>query len=281
MKFSKKVDKTLNSLTQSTINKLGDVFRYLLLATLGCMTLVGGVSAAEALAVNGQTVPAIKLEVLMAARLSAGQRDDAPTRTQAREELIRHEALLQAALKAGVDTPLLQAQGQFAAETLKVRNYLQQWLKQNPVPQEAIAKEYEALKARTGNQEVQLRQILVGSEDDARKLLAQLASGGKFEDLAQLVSKDASAKVNGGLLPWVPEGNLVPAIAQEVSKLAAGQTSASPVRTANGFHVIRMEGRRPFTLPPLGQLQNQIQQNLEAQAVDAHIKRLREQAQVK
>ena len=281
MKFSKKVDKTLNSLTQSTINKLGDVFRYLLLATLGCMTLVGGVSAAEALAVNGQTVPAIKLEVLMAARLSAGQRDDAPTRTQAREELIRHEALLQAALKAGVDTPLLQAQGQFAAETLKVRNYLQQWLKQNPVPQEAIAKEYEALKARTGNQEVQLRQILVGSEDDARKLLAQLASGGKFEDLAQLVSKDASAKVNGGLLPWVPEGNLVPAIAQEVSKLAAGQTTASPVRTANGFHVIRVEGRRPFTLPPLGQLQNQIQQNLEAQAVDAHIKRLREQAQVK
>ena len=281
MNFSKKVNKTLNSLTQSTINKLGDVFRYLLLATLGGMTIVGGVSAAEALAVNGQTVPAIKLEVLMAARLSAGQRDDAPTRTQAREELIRHEALLQAALKAGVDTPLLQAQGQFAAETLKVRNYLQQWLKQNPVPQEAIAKEYEALKARTGNQEVQLRQILVGSEDDARKLLAQLASGGKFEDLAQLVSKDASAKVNGGLLPWVPEGNLVPAIAQEVSKLAAGQTTASPVRTANGFHVIRMEGRRPFTLPPLGQLQNQIQQNLEAQAVDAHIKRLREQAQVK
>jgi len=275
------VKKKAISLNKFTINNFGNVIRRLLLATLGCLASVGGAWASEALAVNGQTVPAIKLEVLMAARLSAGQRDDAPTRTQAREELIRHEALLQAALKSGVDTPLLQAQGQFAAETLKVRSYLQQWLKQNPVPQEAIAKEYAALKARTGNQEVQLRQILVGSEDDARKLLAQLASGGKFEDLAQLVSKDASAKANGGLLPWVPEGNLVPAIAQEVSKLAAGQTTASPVRTANGFHVIRMEGRRPFTLPPLGQLQNQIQQNLEAQAVDAHIKRLRDQAQVK
>lgn len=261
------------------------VFRAVLtskvLATWACLFLTSGAWAADTLSVNGQAIPAIKVDVLMAARLAAGQKDDASTRTQAREELIRHEALLQASLKAGVDTPLLQAQGQFAVETLKVRSYLQQWLKQNPVTSEAIAKEYEALKARTGNQEVQLRQILVASEDDARKLLAQLASGGKFEDLAQLVNKDASAKANGGLLPWVPEGNLVPAIAQETSKLAPGQTTSAPVRTPNGFHVIRLEGRRPFTLPPMAQLQNQIQQNLESQAVDAHIKRLRDQAQVK
>jgi len=255
--------------------------RGVLVALGAVLLLTGGAGAAESLAVNGQIIPAIKLEALMAARLSAGQKDDAQTRTQVREELIRHEALLQAAQKAGGDTPLMQAQAQYAGETLKVRNYLQQWLKQNPVGPEAVAKEYEALKARTGKQEVQLRQILVGSEDDARKLLAQLASGGKFEDLAQLVNKDASAKANGGLLPWVPEGNLVPAIAQEVSKLAPGQTTAAPVRTPSGFHVIRMEGRRPFTLPPLAQLQNQIQQNLESQAVDAHIKRLRDQAQVK
>ena len=73
----------------------------------------------------------------------------------------------------------------------------------------------------------------------------------------------------------------MPAVAQEVSKLAPGQTTATPVRTPNGFLVIRVEGRRPFTLPPMGQLQNQIQQNLESQVVDGHIKRLREQAQVK
>jgi peptidyl-prolyl cis-trans isomerase C len=79
----------------------------------------------------------------------------------------------------------------------------------------------------------------------------------------------------------VPEGTLVPAIAQVVSKLTPGQTTAAPVRTPSGFHVIRLEGRRPFALPPLAQLQNQIQQNLESQAVDAHIKRLRDQAQVK
>jgi peptidyl-prolyl cis-trans isomerase C len=248
---------------------------------LGCLVLTGSALAAEGLAINGQAIPAIKLEALLSARVSAGQKDDAQTRIQAREELIRHEALLQAALKAGVDNPLLQAQGQYAAETLKVRSYLQQWIKQNPIGQEAIAKEYEALKTRMGKQEVQMRQILLGTEDDARKLLGQLASGGKFEDLAQLVSKDVGTKSSGGLLPWVPEGTLVPVIAQEIGKLTPGQTTATPVRTPNGFHVIRLEGRRPFALPPLAQLQNQIQQNLETQAVDAHINRLRDQAQVK
>lgn len=239
------------------------------------------VHAAESVSVNGQTVPAIKLEALVFARVTAGQKDDAQTRSQAREELIRHEALLQAARKAGPESALLQAQSQYAAEVVKVREYLLQWLKQNPVTSDAIAKEYESLRLRAGTQEVLLRQILLSSEDDARKLLSQLSAGGKFEDLAQLASKDASSKSSGGLLPWVPAGTLVPAIAQEVAKLAKGQTTTSPISTPSGFHVIRLEDRRPFNLPPLAQLQNQIKQNLESQAVDAHIKQLRNQAQVK
>lgn len=255
--------------------------RSILLVTLGGLIWTGGASAAEGLAINGQAIPAIKLEAVVAARLSNGQKDDAQTRTQAREELIRHEALLQAALKAGVDTPLLQAQGQYAAETLKVRAYLQQWLKQNPISKEAVTKEYEALKARSGTQEVQLRQILLVSEDDAKKVLTQLAAGGKFEDLAQLASRDAATRTHGGLLPWIPSGLLQPAIAQEVSKLAKGQMGAKPVQTPAGFHVIRLEGSRPFSLPPLDELQAQIVRNLENQAVDAHARQLREQAQVK
>lgn len=265
----------------SGVAQLGALMSRILQVILGCMVLAGSASAAEALAINGQAIPAIKLEAVVSARLSAGQKDDAQTRSQAREELIRHEALLQAALKAGVDTPLLQAQGQYAAETLKVRSYLQQWLKQNPIGKESLTKEYEALKTRSGSQEVQLRQILLVSEDDAKKVLSQLAAGGKFEDLAQVASRDAATRINGGLLPWMPSGLLNPAIAQEVGKLAKGQMSAKPVQSPAGFHVIRLEGSRPFKLPPLDELQAQIVRSLENQAVDAHARQLREQAQVK
>lgn len=238
-------------------------------------------AAVPPLSVNGQAVAPARLEGLLGLRLAAGQKDDEQTRQQAREELIRHEAVLQAARKAGAETPLVRAQAQYAAENVLARAYLQQWLRQNPIGKDAIAKEYEAIKARSGTQEVQLRQILVPSEDDAKKVLAQLASGGKFEDLAQLASRDAGSRQQGGLLPWVPVGSLHPAIAQAVARLGKGQMSTTPVQSPAGFHVLRLEDSRPLTLPPLEQLQPQIVRNLETQAVEAHVRQLREQAQVK
>jgi len=231
--------------------------------------------------VNGQVISQTRLESMHAIRLAAGQKDDESTRQQALEDLIRLEVLLQAARKAGAETPVVRAQAQNAADNVLVRAYLQQWLRQNQVSKEAVAREYEAIKARSGTQEVQLRQILLASEDDAKKVLAQLSAGTKFEDLAQLASRDGSSRMQGGLLPWVPVGALNPVIAQEASKLAKGQMSKQPVQSPAGFHVLRLEDSRPFSLPPLEQLQAQIVRNLENQVVEAHVRQLREQAQVK
>lgn len=224
---------------------------------------------------------ASRIDALVSMRVAAGQKDDEQSRSQAREELARHDTVLQAARKAGTETPLVRAQAQFAAENVVVRAYIQQWLRQNPIGKDAVAKEYEATKARSGSQEVLLRQILLATEDDAKKILAQLATGGKFEDLAQLATRDASSKASGGLLPWMPVGVIQPAIGQEIGKLTKGQVTAKPVQSPAGFHVIRLEDSRPYALPPLEQLAPQIVRNLETQAVDNHVRRLREQAQVK
>lgn len=231
--------------------------------------------------VNGQAISETRLEAMLALRLAAGQKDQDSTRQQAREDLIRLEVLVQAARKAGAETPLVTAQAQNAADSVLVRAYLQQWLRQNPVSKEAVARQYEAIKTRSGTQELQLRQILLASEDDARKVLAQLAAGGKFEDLAQLASRDGGSRTQGGLLPWVPVGALNPVIAQEATTLAKGQMSKQPVQSPAGFHVLRLEDSRPFNLPPLEQLQAQIVRSLENQAVEAHVRQLREQAQIK
>lgn len=255
--------------------------RWLLCSLIVCQTVWAAEPVSPAISVNGQVLEASRLDALMAIRAAAGQKDDEQTRAQVREELIRHEMVLQAARKSGAETASVRAQAQYAAENVLVRAYLQQWIRQNPIGQDAIAKEYEALKARSGSQEVLLRQILLATEDDAKKLLGQLAAGGKFEDLAQLASRDAGSRSNGGLLPWMPVGALQPAIGQEVGKLAKGQLTAKPIQSPAGFHVIRLEERRPFELPPLAQLQAQILRNLESQAVEAHLRRLREQAQVK
>lgn len=265
------------------LNKLSSVLVGVVLTWL-CVALGQTAWAADpapAAAGNAQTVDALRWDAFMAVRTAAGQKNDEATRAQAREDLIRHDMVLQAARKAGVDTPAVRTQAQLASENVLVRAYLQQWLRQNPIGKEALAKEYEAMKARAGTQEVLLRQILLASDDDAKKLLAQLAAGGKFEDLAQLASRDAASKANGGLMPWLPVGTLPTAIAQEIGKLSKGQLTAKAIQTPAGFYVVRLEDIRPFTLPPLEQMQGQIVRNLESQALDAHVRRLREQAPVK
>ena len=258
------------------------IFALFALVCLSCMSAAMAQPVSAALSVNGQPVPAAKIDLLVKAAMETGQKDGAALRAQAREALVQHEVLLQAAKKAPVSQqPAVQVQAQYNAETTLVRAYLQQWLVQNPLAPNAVQTEYEALKLRMGAQEVQLRQILVASQEDAVKVLGQIEVGGKFEDLASLLSQDPASKQTGGLMPWVAQGALLPEIAQAVAKLSKGQMTATPVKGPAGYHIFRLEDTRPFKAPELAQVQGQIKRNLEAQAVNAHIQKLREQASVK
>lgn len=255
-----------------------------LFALLGvsCFSGVMAQPVAPSFSVNGQSVPASKIDLLVNAAVATGQKDGDALRAQAREALVQHEVLLQIAKKSPVSQQAsVQAQAQYNAETTLVRAYLQQWLQQNPIATDAVQTAYDALKAQMGGQEVQIRHILLASLDEASKVQAQIAAGGKFEDLAASISQDPASKQAGGLMPWVVRGALLPEIAQAVAPLNKGQVASAPVKGPAGFHIIRLEDTRPFKPPELAQVQAQIKRNLESQAVNLHIQKLREQASVK
>ena len=250
-------------------------------ALLSLLSWSSAMAQPAALAVNGQVISPIKMELVVNSALEAGQKDAAAARIQARESLIQHEILVQAAQKSPVaQQAAVQAQAQFNAETTLVRAYLQRWLEQNPVAPDAVKKEYEALKQRAGVQEVLLRHILVATQDEAVKVLGQIAAGGKFEELAASLSQDPNSKQAAGLMPWVVRGMLTPEVAKATASLSKGQMANAPVKGSAGFHIIRLEDSRPFTAPEFAQVQAQLQRNMEAQAVNAHIQKLREQASV-
>lgn len=74
--------------------------------------------------------------------------------------------------------------------------------------------------------------------------IAKLAKGGKdFSKLAQERSEDPLAK-NGGDMGWAHKGSLFPEIEEAASKLKAGEVS-EPVMTIYGYHVLKVEGRKP------------------------------------
>ena len=79
---------------------------------------------------------------------------------------------------------------------------------------------------------------------------------------------------------WAQAGALNKPIADAVMKLSKNELAAMPVQTGFGWHVLRLEDTRPFSAPPLAQLQPQIRQALEQRAIEAHIVQLRQKAKV-
>ena len=71
-----------------------------------------------------------------------------------------------------------------------------------------VQAEYDKFVAANGGKEYKARHILVEKEDQAKKILADLKKGAKFEDIAKKQSKDPGSGANGGDLDWADAGEL-------------------------------------------------------------------------
>jgi len=94
----------------------------------------------------------------------------------------------------------------------------------------------------TYGRKVQIRHIQTASAQEAQDVLARLAAGEDFAELAKKVSKNASAR-NGGLLPplGAKTAEVPPAMrkaALEMNKV--GQVSG-PIQVGASFHILKLE----------------------------------------
>jgi parvulin-like peptidyl-prolyl isomerase len=115
-------------------------------------------------------------------------------------------------------------------------------------------------------EEYTLSQIFIqpGSPDDtadalakARRIMADLKKGEKFEDLALQYSDGPNAS-RGGRLGLVRQGELVPAIERAIASLVPGGIS-EVIETPEGFHIIRVEEKKPKQFRPFEEVRFEIQ----------------------
>lgn len=91
--------------------------------------------------------------------------------------------------------------------------------------------------------QVQLKHILVGSEQEAKDLQLALRVGANFEMLAKEKSLDPNSRERGGDLGSFGPGMLQPEIEQKVFNLQKGEMDV--VRTPLGFHLIKVVEKTP------------------------------------
>lgn len=110
-------------------------------------------------------------------------------------------------------------------------------------------------------EQVHVRHILVGTEAEARFVLARLNRGEKFQDLAKTLSKDPGSREQSGDLGFIGRGQLVPEFERVAFSLQPGQVS-DVVKTQFGYHIIQMVERKTAQPSRLEQVREQIRRQL-------------------
>ncbi|MYN45725.1 peptidylprolyl isomerase [Pseudoduganella sp. FT93W] len=219
--------------------------------------------------VNGKAIPASKVDQVVKQVVAQGQQPDSPQlREMIKKDLIGREVLIQEADKQGFGTKAeVKAAIENARQSIIINAMLADYLKKNPVKDADMKAEYDKYKAAMGEKEYHSRHILVGTEQEAKDIIAKLKSGGKFEELAK-VSKDGSAN-NGGDLGWMTPGKLVKPFADAMVALKNGEITQTPVKTEFGFHVIKMEESRAVKLPSFEEVKGQINEAMQQRKIAA------------
>ena len=236
---------------------------------------------AQVAKVNGVEIPQARLDMILKVRAANKQPDSPEVRNALRDTLINQEVVVQEAMKKGLQkNPEVAAQLDLQRQEILVNAFVQDYMKANPITEDAIKKEYERVKPTIPAKEFKARHILVDKEEDAKDVIAQIKKGASFEKLAADKSKDTGSKTRGGDLDWAPATRYVKPFGEALGKLKKGQLTDAPVQTEFGFHVIRLDDERAVKVPTIEEAKPQITQMLQGQAVQKMLADLRAKAKV-
>ena len=244
-------------------------------------SMVPAIEKSDAVAiVNGQYIPKSVLAKLEKEVAEQGQGKTFP-KEKLIEELIQRELLVQDAIQKQLDKSA-EVIGQLdsARKTILTQADVQNFIKANPVTDAEIKAEYDSKVAGENGVEYKARHILVKTEAEAKKLIAELDKGADFAKLANKNSLDAKESQNGGDLGWFVATQMVAPFSEAVVKLEKGKYTKTPVQTQFGWHVILREDSRKQTPPPLETVKEQLVPYLQRKKLQNMVETLRKQAKV-
>ncbi len=146
--------------------------------------------------------------------------------------------------------------------------------------EERLQAAYEKMKARPdfAVEEARISHILLETEDEARKVIAELDAGADFATLAKERSTGPSGP-KGGDLGYLKKQALVPEFANVAFALEPGSYTKDPVQTRFGWHVIKLVDKRR-TMPSFKEVENQVREQVAREAITSYLEKARAKAEI-
>lgn len=236
--------------------------------------------AADLAIVNGKPVKQSLLDYIVSEATSHGRKVDDAARATIIDKLIVGELIDQEAQKSDITKkPAFIALQELTLQELRVKAYIEDYIRNHPSDENTLKAEYEKLKSQTSGKEFKARHILVKTEEEAGALLAQLDKGADFAQLAREKSLDSS-KDSGGDLGWFTPDSMVQPFSDAVVKLKKGSITSTPVQTEFGWHVIKLEDARDATPPSFDAVRKELANELQKRQLDQLVSTLRAKAKI-
>jgi peptidyl-prolyl cis-trans isomerase C len=197
------------------------------------------------------------------------------------DQVIDGHALVAEARKSGLDKdPAVQHQ-MAAAEDRALQTAMLSKEVGPTITDDAVRARYDQDYAgKPGEEEVHARHILVDSEADAKKIIADLKGGADFAALAKQYSKDPGGAKEGGDLGFFKKDEMVPEFADAAFAMKAGEISQVPVHSQFGWHVILVVERRKADPPTFDQVRDELRQKMIQEGVQKAVAKARAAATV-
>src|SRR5690606_36824221 len=106
--------------------------------------------------------------------------------------------------------------------------------------------------------EVHARHILVKTREEADAIIKQLDGGADFQKLANEHTTDPIGKTSGGDRGYFGPGQMVPEFEKAAMALKPGAYSKQPAQSQFGWHVIKVEDKRPRQPPAYEDVKDQV-----------------------
>lgn len=208
------------------------------------------------------------------------------------DRYIEQNALKQAIIEQKLtDLDVVKAEVAEFENQLVVNAYLNEFL-DKAVNDAAIENYYKAHKSDYSTHQAHLAHIvfrthksmteaeLQAAQQSARDMVARLAKGEAFDELAREYSDDLYSGERGGDLGWLTLKSIDQTMASEARNLEVGQTS-DVVKTQYGYHVLKLLSPVKEVLAPLKSVQGDIRYELRQKAKAEEVKRLLSSVSVK
>lgn len=248
------------------------------------LTFYSVAQAGTVATVNGRVITDEDLKALVA-NLPEVQKEnllkDPATRKQLVGNLVDQELMYQDAQAKKIEASKEYITALNAFKKQAMVNILVQKQLAPKINNDSVKNYYNKNKIKYSGDQVHAQHILLGTEKEAQEVLAEVKkSGADFQRVAENKSKDPSAKNNRGDVGYFSRDMFDPAFVEASFTSKVGEI-VGPVKSAFGYHVIKIVDRKVGKSPEFAEIEQKVRSDLQRDILQSYVSALKVKAVVK